>query len=277
MYILLDIGGTNMRLAVSYDKQNLQEEKAFPTPQNFDEAINLISDYIRKEDSTQADMTICCGVPGVLAKDKKTLFSAPHLPGWNNKPLHDKLSEIIHGPAYLENDADLAGLGEAARGAGKDFRIVSYITVSTGVGGVRVVDKKIDAYSWGFEPGHQYIDADGSITGKVSTLEQLVAGSGIQARFGKEAKDIDDPKVWDELTRYLAFGLTNIIVLWSPEVLVMGGAIINSGKISVDKIRAELKGLLKVHPPDVEIRKSELGDKAGLLGALQYVNNLSNT
>jgi glucokinase len=274
MYILLDIGGTNMRLATSYDKENLQEEKAFPTPQNFTQAIELIAEYVRKEDSAQTEKSICCGVPGVLNKDKKSLFSAPHLPDWNNKPLHDRLSEIIHGPVYMENDADLAGLGEAEKGAGKDFRIVAYVTVSTGVGGARIVDRRIDAYAWGFEPGHQYIDADASITGKESTLEQLVAGSGIQTRFGKEAKDIDDPKVWDELTKYLSYGLTNIIMLWSPDVLVLGGAIINSGKISVDKLKENLRNLVKVHPPDVEIRKSQLGDKAGLIGGLHYLKTV---
>ena len=81
---------------------------------------------------------------------------------------------ILLTDGYLANDSDLDGLGEATVGAGKGFNIVAYITVSTGIGGVRIVGGKIDVSTYGFEPGHQIIDADGSIYSEIVKKEKEV-------------------------------------------------------------------------------------------------------
>ena len=134
-----------------------------------------------------------------------------------------------------------------------------------------IVDKKIESGVYGFEPGHQIIDADGSILDKTSDLESLVSGSGIKERFGKEPEEVESAKTWEELTELLAVGLTNTIVHWSPEVLILGGGIIGARRISLTKLKAFIRLFLEIFPDIPKVCQSELGDLAGLHGALEYL------
>jgi predicted NBD/HSP70 family sugar kinase len=148
------------------------------------------------------------------------------------------------------------------------------MTVSTGVGGVRIVDGEIDKSAMGFEPGHQIIDADGTLCPECKSvpgyLERYVSGSAIEMRHGKKAYEIDDPGVWDEAARFLAYGLNNTIVHWSPDVVILGGSV--TGKIPLDKVRVYLADILKIFPEPPLIRKAVLGDFGGLYGALHFLN-----
>src|SRR3989304_6567072 len=126
MYLLFDIGGTKMRMAVSFDGQNMQEVKVVATPRKFEDVLKVIESYIGIADSTRSDKLVCCGPPGTLDKEKSMLISAPNLEEWKMKPIKRALGDIIHAPIYLENDADLAGLGEAVKGVGPGFSIVAF-------------------------------------------------------------------------------------------------------------------------------------------------------
>ena len=93
------------------------------------------------------------------------LVNAPHLPGWIRKPFSERLKAELACPVFLENDSAIVALGEAHHGAGKGDDIMAYLTVSTGMGGARIVHGAIDVNVFGFEPGHQYIDFDTSAYG----------------------------------------------------------------------------------------------------------------
>jgi predicted NBD/HSP70 family sugar kinase len=184
---------------------------------------------------------------------------------------------------YIENDTAMVGLGEAAYGAGKDFDIVAYLTISTGVGGARIVGRRIDANVFGFEPGHQIIDADGTMCPDcrafeddrgLGHLEAHISGSAIEKRFGKHPSEIDDEKVWDDLARYLAYGLNNTIVHWSPEVVVLGGGMMKSTGIKIERIDHYLEDILKIFPERPLLKLAELGDVGGLFGGLSYIKQL---
>lgn len=267
MYIIFDIGGTKMRFCVSFDKENLQEVKILPTPRKFEEGMTYLEEYIAKVDSTRTDKAICCGLPGVLDKDKEMLISAPNLSDWAGKPLKKILSEKAKALVYLENDADIAGLGEAVKGAGRNFQIVAYMTFGTGVGGARIVDGKIDKACYGFEPGHQII----SIGDSFQELEQFVSGPSIKMIYGIDAEKISDENVWKKIEKTIAVGVNNTILHWSPDVVILGGGVISAEAISIDRIKMFLKEILKVFPSQPELKKSELGDYAGLWGGLHYL------
>ena len=195
---------------------------------------------------------------------------APNIMGWNGKPFKKELERMFSAPVYLENDAALAGLGEAVKGAGRGYDIVAYMTVSTGVGGARIVNGAIDRNAMGFEIGHQIINYDG----EARTLEEYVSGSGFMHRFGKLPQDITDPATWEEAARLLAVGLRNTIVHWSPDVLVLGGPIVLQSRLPFERLREEIQQSVKeVFPTTPEIKKAELGDSAGLYGALEYLRN----
>src|SRR3989304_3420656 len=182
MYFLFDIGGTKMRLVLSEDGEKIGEPRIFPTPKNFDAGILISEKYIR--DFAPKKIRAVVGGIRRLDANKETLVNDFRLPGWSGKPVKKRLEEITDSPVYLENDAALAALGEAVFGAGRGHRIVSFITVSTGGGGARVVDQKIDENAMGFEPGHQVILMDEE-SGNVKNLESLIGGAFIEKETGK--------------------------------------------------------------------------------------------
>ena len=179
------------------------------------------------------------------------------------------MRKIFHAPVFLENDAALAGLGEAVFGAGKGKKIVAYLTISTGVGGCRIVDGKIDENSQGFEPGHQIIFSDKNII----TLENLVSGTAIEKKYGKKPYEIFDVKIWNNVANNLAYGLHNVAVLWSPDIIILGGSMMKKIGIPVERVKFHLSKILNIFPKPPLIKKSKLGDLAGLYGALAHLKS----
>lgn len=264
MYLLFDIGGTKIRLAVSTDHQTLSEPIAISTPTDFDQAMTQFQAAAEKL-TQQHKLLACAGGVRALDPTKTTLLKHPHLPLWEGQPLKERLLKLLNCPVYLENDAAMAGLGEALKGAGQGKKIVAYLTIGTGVGGARIIDGQIDQASLGFEPGHQIIESHPQPT----DLESLIAGSALEKKYHQKPEEIDNPKVWEEVVRNLAIGLNNIIVEWSPEIIILGGSVTN--KIPFEKLQAELSQILKIFPTPPPIVKASLGDSAGLVGALQYL------
>lgn len=264
MYLLLDIGGTNTRIALSQDGQSLTRVETIPTDQNFEKALQSISQEALKLTKGEKIQAAAGGVAGSLDKEKNLLIKSPHLKGWVQRPFKSELEQIFDCPVYLENDAHLGGLGEAVFGAGKGYSIVAFVTIGTGVGGVRIVNQKIDANSLGFEPGHQIIEAGGNLCdcGGKGHLETYIAGSYLK-----------NPINWDEVAKYLAIGLNNTIVHWSADIVVLGGAVAKS--IPLDKVKSDLKQYLTIFPDHPEIVLATLGDEGGLYGGLQFITRVS--
>lgn len=273
MFLVFDIGGTNMRIATSLDGKTLSATKVVPTPPDFNQGIQtlkLAADELAQGGKIAA---IAGGLAGPLDEDKTMLVKSPHLGDWVGKNFKQELSKVFNAPVSLENDADLAALGEACFGAGVNHQIVAYLTISTGVGGGRVVNQKIDENALGFEPGHQIIVPDGSPCncGGKGHLESYVSGSGLQRIYQKKGEEITDPKIWDEAAKYLAIGLNNVTVFWSPDIIILGGSVMNS--ISLDAVRRYLKEVLTIFPQAPEIQLAKLGDPAGLHGALKQTKD----
>lgn len=257
MYLLFDIGATHIRITSSSDHQNLDEIKTFPTPTDFEEGISLITDTALQL-STNDQITKAAGSVRFLDTTKSKIPFHPNINLWPNEPLKERLEKALRIPVTLEKDSALAALGEAVFGAGKDKKIVAYLTISTGVGGARVVEKVIDKNALGFEPGFQIIE-DGY-------LENFISGDGLQKRFGKKPEEITDEKIWDEVCQYLAIGINNTIVFWSPDIVILGGNVTKS--IDLEKVKSYLEKALKIFPQKVEVVKSLLNDSGGLHGAL---------
>ena len=130
------------------------------------------------------------------------------------------------------------------------------------MGGARVVDGVIDRSALGFEPWRQIVDG-------THRLGYYISGNGIRKRFGKSPEDIDDPLVWEEAERWLAVGLNNAIAFWSPDVIVIGGAVAMR-RFSFKRIAKHLRNIANF-PEIPEIVPAALGDKAGLYGALKII------
>jgi len=266
MFLVFDIGGTKMRLAASADGKELTVVEMVSTPQDYDEGVRTLLALGRKASRGVEIEAVAGGIAGPFSEKKSSLVGSPNLSGWIGKPLRKTLEQEFAAPVYIENDSALAALGEAVRGAGQGFRIVAYLTISTGVGGARVVDGRLDERTIGFEPGQQVINVE---TNK--TLENYISGTAIAKRFNQPPQEITDPNLWEELARFLAYGINNTIVYWSPEVVVLGGGMMGVPGVSLEAVERHLRGILKIFPDVPPLKKAVLGDRGGLVGALAYL------
>ncbi len=277
-YILFDIGGSKTRIALSHDAEVFGEPVIIDTPKDFDAAMQLLKTTAFELTKGERIDMAAGDIAGVFSRDKTVLLRAPHLPGWNGKRIAEVLTLQLGTKVIIDNDAAVVGLGEAVFGGGKGHEIVAYITVSTGVGGARIVNGRIDVSAMGFEPGRQIIDAGGSLAntsvgGKGLDLDGMISGTAITQRYGKKPYEITDEKFWDEMARLLAYGLSNTIVHWSPDVVVIGGSMMKEVGIPIERVRAHLAGILHIFTELPVIAHSTLGDIGGLYGALALIKH----
>ncbi len=272
MYIVADIGGTKMRIAKSDDLKTFSEPVIQETPHDYPTGIEIIKSTIQDIVGVGVHIDgMALGLASPLSADKRSTFQSPNL-HWDGRNIADDIETALSTRLHIENDVALVGLGEAIAGAGASGSIVAYITVSTGVNGVRIVDQHIDRSAEGFEIGGQYM----TIEEPRLTLEEMVSGNAVSKAFNMKPKDIpkDDP-VWEELAEMFAYGLHNTIVHWSPNRVVLGGSMFNEVGISVASVEKHVREIMKKFPIVPEILHSSLGDVGGLHGGLELLRQRS--
>lgn len=273
MFAYFDIGGTKTRIAVSHDGTSFEEPVKFDTPKSFDEGVTAIVDTIHNAGGHELQAA-GGGIAGPIDSEHTMLINSPNLPDWIGKPLVQELRERLGAPVHLENDSAMVALGEAHYGAGQGDPIMVYITISTGIGGTRIVNGMLDVSAYGFEPGHQVIDMDHSVckTCPSATAEGYCSGTATERRFSKKPYEVNDPAVWEELAEWTAYMLNNTIVHWSPHSVVLGGSmIVGDPAIPVDRIEHHLHRILTIFPTKPMIKKAQLKDMGGIYGAMAYV------
>jgi glucokinase len=243
------------------------------------------------------------GAPGPLDPEAGIVIAAPTLAGWNEVPLADILSTRFQLPVRLENDANAAALGEWRYGAGRGARSMVFVTVSTGIGGGVIADGRILHGRRGLaaEIGHMTITgegkrcfcgaigcfeavASGTALGRRATacsehadgslLRELSAGADITGRHVVEAARRGDARAMDllnEEARWLGIGFTNLLHLYSPDILVMGGGISHGFDLLSEAIAATVRDRAMSAYRDVPIVPAQLGPHAGLIGAASLI------
>ncbi|KKU63487.1 MAG: hypothetical protein UX87_C0022G0002 [Candidatus Amesbacteria bacterium GW2011_GWA1_47_16] len=265
MYLVFDIGGTNIRMGISGNGQSFDNVSCIKTPQIFEEGIKIIENEIKKAGGGNTIRGVTAGFAGVWDKKKTKLLTSPNLKDWEGKEIKKRLEVASGGRVILENDAALGGLGEAIAGAGRRKQTVGFLTVGTGVGGVKITDGKIETNAFGFEPGHQIIDVDGNI----GYWEDFVSGRALERIYGRTPEEIADQQAWENEARLLAVGIHNLIVIWSPEMIVLSGGVMQS--VPFDLLKSTLKQQMMKFKSLPEVVPGELGDKCGLFGGLELL------
>lgn len=248
------------------------------------------------------------GAPGPLDSRTGTVITAPNLPGWDHVPLRDIIAESLDLPAAIENDANAAALGEARFGAARGAANMIFVTVSTGIGGGIVINHKLMTGATGAagEIGHMVLDVNGPRCGcgNYGCWEALASGTAIarDARRAVEAGQrtaiammaqgssegitartvylaaIEGDRVAQHIlgqaSFYLGVGFTNLLNLYNPEVIVIGGGLAKMGDLligpALDHVRA------RAFAPAVQAVRfapAALGDEAGVLGAAALLMN----
>jgi len=267
MKLTLDIGGTNIRAGFFSGDGTLMRKEKTSTPTQYEEGIQKIYQLAKNEGVN----AIAIAIAGVLDKAKGVIITSPNLTDWVGKPMVADIAKKFALPeVVLENDAAAAALGEAHFGAGKEKHIIVYITLGTGVGGARIVDGKLDSNAMGFEPGNQTICFDESrdvSPFRKGTLESYVSGTAFQRLYGVSASSCTDPSIWEKYARHLSVGLANIMVLWSPDVVILGGGLSQQASKFLPSLQ-EMIPTLVPFPQVPPIVVAALGDDAALFGGL---------
>lgn len=263
MIIVFDIGGSKMRFARSDTLSDLGDPIIVDTPSMYEEAIAEAAQVILTLAKGEPIAAVVGGVAGTLDERHGTLHASPNMRAWIGKSLVSDLKRLTGAAqVVIKNDADLAALGEATVGAGKGYEHVAYMTISTGVGGGFVSKGELLNGRYGVEPGHQIINDK---TGE--TLEQVIGGRHLELQYHKKPRELE-PAMYEMLTKRLAIGVHNMIQLWSPDVVVLGGAQMRD--ISIDLLTKEVARLNVMFPYVPDILVAELGDLNGLYGAVSY-------
>ncbi|WP_418790971.1 ROK family protein [Phosphitispora sp. TUW77] len=303
----IDLGGTNIKGALLDLNGEIIEKKETPTLSDAgpEAVVNRIGgmiteleDLARRTGNRVAGVGI--GVPGQPEREKGEVIFAPNL-YWRNVPLAKYLYRNTGLPIFLENDANVAALGEHWRGAGRGSVNMVMVTIGTGIGSGIILNGQLYTGASGAagELGHVVIESDGPqcSCGRRGCLETLTSAtamvrmareamdSGIKTVLSKEenleAKDIimaarDGDRLALEIAEksayYLGIGLGNIINILNPDTIVIGGGVSGAGHLFLDPLcRAARDNCLETAGSIVRIAAAQLGNDAGFVGAAKLV------
>ena len=283
-----DVGGTQMRAAIVDARGEVLVRQARTTPADADvpaELIELILEVGRDHSYGEASHAVI-GLPGDVDYHAGRLLRAPNLPPrWPDHLARDLLSERLGLATHLANDADLAAVGEAAYGAGRDSEAVAYLTISTGIGaGVVQSGRLVRGMRSLAEIGHTVIDWQAWRALQPSTLEELGSGSGV-ARLARQAGlgqldahavelaaadgDAAAVSIWDGAIAACAIGVVNVVMAFSPSTVIIGGGIGRQPDF-FDRLSALVESRQEHFPADFAMVRCLLGDDAALVGAANW-------
>jgi glucokinase len=301
----VDLGGTQMRAARFDDQLALLERKAEPTHANEgpDKMVPRLLDLIASvmpDDLANVD-GIGISVPGPINPHAGTIVHPPNLPGCDDLPIRKIIQERFGCTTYLGNDANVAALAEAMRGAAHGCKYVIYLTISTGLGSGIIDDGRlvVGAHGLGGEAGHMMM----VVNGDVLDLEGAASGTGIarqarqQLQAGAESRirDLVGGKL-DNVTAktvgdaaqegdalavalieragfMIGLGIVSLLHIFNPQIVVVGGSVTKTGDLLFGPMRQAVEK--HVLDPDychnLPIVQAALGDDVALVGAAALV------
>ena len=246
--------------------------------------------------------SISIAAAGAINFEKGLVTSSPNLPGWQNIPLRDIVREKYRVNTFLINDASAAALGEHRFGAGREVNNLVLLTLGTGIGGGIIINGRLYSGPCGSagEIGHMTIDVNGPrcSCGNIGCLEMLASGTAVakeaisRIRQGERSSltDIVEGKIesitaekvgvaaqgGDSLAlevvlkaaTYLGVGMVNLVNIFNPEMIIVGGGMAKMGDLLLDPARQVVRERAFQLPAQaVSIVPAQLGDDAGMLGA----------
>lgn len=311
----IDLGGTTAKCAILNQKGEIQTKWSVETDV-LDEGSRIIPNLIesinhqldRFQLTTEDFLGIGMGSPGTVNRINGTVIGAYNLNWKTLQPVREQIEAGTGIPFFIDNDANVAALGEQWIGAGNNEPDVAFITLGTGVGGGLISDGRLlhGAIDAAGEIGHVTVEPDGYLCtcGKKGCLEQYASATGVvhmardmaeeyagdsQLKFliddgqkvdskvifdlAKEGDDLAEMVV-DRFAYYLGFALANVANLLNPSTIVLGGGVSKAGEFLAEKVRSVVTDFS--FPTIREITKvkiAELGNDAGVIGAASLVLN----
>ncbi|GAP11307.1 transcriptional regulator/sugar kinase [Bellilinea caldifistulae] len=300
-FIVADIGGTQIRVALfsrgRIDPLKVRKIRTRDKEQTpLERLIALIKEVWADMDNVRA---ICVAVPGFIDAENGLIIDANNIPGWVNYPIRQLLAEHFSVPILIGNDANLAALGEWRYGAGQGHHHLLYLTISTGIGGGVIINDQllVGARGLAAEFGHITIIPEGPTCscGQRGHLEAVASGTAIArwvqekialgfpsslegkasltAREVAEAAHQGDELALRAMSRagtYIGYAIADFLHLFNPSIVILGGGVSTTGPLLIDPLRAAVVERImdRAYLKDLTITTAQLGDNAGLVGAL---------
>jgi glucokinase len=296
-----DLGGTHLRAAIVDESGAISFKLKQRTPEaTAEDIVRALVSAARKFEKQSEDSfcAVSVVVPGTVNVAAGSVVKAPNLPCLDGFLLTSALSKELDRPAFLENDANAAAVGEMWRGAARGHRTIVCVTLGTGVGGGIILDGKLwrGVNDSAAEIGHMGVDPFDGVRcacGSQGCLEVYASATAI-VRMTREARsrfpdsllqkvdDLTAEDVYragmedDDLAREvfrrmgvaLGVGLANLINLLNPEMIVIGGGVANGWDLfAKDMLQQVVERAFPLPVAQVKIVRAECGDDAGLLGA----------
>ncbi len=262
----VDIGGTRIRVGRRDGDGGFVAERTLTPPDATDGARAIVA--MARAIATEGIARVGISAAGPL-DFARGITNPLNLPGWHGFPLVGELARQLDARVFMDNDANCAALAEWREGAGRGAATLVYYTISTGVGSGVIIDGQVHHGSHDTEGGHQIVWPDGPACpcGSRGCLEAIISGTGLRARFGKPAEELDDPAIWEEVAKYMAIGIANTAALLCPEIVVIGGGVIARGEQLFGPLRRYAAEFTRLVPVPT-IVPAGLGQDSGLIGAL---------
>jgi len=316
--VAVDLGGTKILAAVVTHDSRVVAREYQPTPDAGEPgivaAILSAIDRLLARNSLQISQfeALSLAAAGAVDMEHGVLTQSPNLPHLRDAPLRDIVQQRYALRTCLIHDASACALAEHRLGAGRGCRNMVYLTVSTGIGGGIITDGRLylGASGGAGEIGHMTIDAHGSRDncGNIGCLEGLASGTAIARaarkrlvageasvlgeRFAGKTESLSAEDVaraagdGDTLARevvsqaayFLGVGLVNVVNIFNPEVVVIGGGVARMGEPLLAPARQVVaERAFRLNAQDARIVTSTLGDDAGVLGAAIYAREQEAT
>lgn len=271
MYLGIDIGGTKTLVASLNDDGSIADKIKFDTSQDYQTFLKDLKTNLHQLPAKE--FSYCgVGMPGILDRATGASKWAGGNLAWGSSPITDDISEIVGCKAVVENDANMAGLSEA--NLIKDrYKTALYLTISTGIGGVYVVNGKIDMNMADAEVGHMlYKQGDA-----YETWEEITSGKAIVEKFGQRADEITEPGIWKAISEPIAVGLINLSAALTPEAIIIGGGVganLHHFKSYLEEAIRQLKPEAITVPPILQAQHAE---EAVLYGCYELAKQRSGS
>jgi len=308
----VDLGGTKILAALFQTGDRVIDRKLESTraDEGVESVIrrffHIVDGLLAKNGIAPEELgSISIAAAGGIDSRRGVITFSPNMPGWSGVPLRSMVEDRYRVSSFLLNDASAAALGEHRFGAGRGSQEMVLLTVGTGIGGGIITGGKLYLGADGAagEIGHMTVEINGPECrcgntgclemlasgtamvreavsriegGEASLLAEMAGNGGITGEMVSIAAERGDPlalEIIDRIAFYLGVGLVNLVNIFNPEIIVIGGGVANLGNLLLDPARMLVRErAFAVSAERVRIVTAELGNEAGIYGATAYAS-----
>jgi len=290
----IDLGGSHFSSVLADERGQFVARATSPIrgDEGSERILGMIADAVerllKERGRSPADLrAVALAVPGLVNPETGTVGGAANLAGWIDVPVAEMLRCRLPVPVLVENDVNMAALGEMWRGAGRGRRHILFVAPGTGIGGGVIIDGRLHRGAHHFAgeigyscPGPEHLESDYGLLGR---LEALASGPGLlrraRQRLGERlpadatardvfemarAGDAEAIALCEETATLIGIAVGNVVTVLDPEIIVFGGGMSREGETLLSRVREVVYRIVPVKP---EIVVSTLGEDAQLYGA----------